>query len=728
MGTERGAIRRRPGPVLLTVPLLLAVAGCHGDPSGPSSDILELVEAGPTLQFAPPSHPTPEPLRVQVRRLQDLAPRSGEQVAWRVVEGTGAVLDQSLTSTDSTGTASVGFTLGSATGRYRVEASLLKGGTTPLDFELWAVDPPQLTDVPAAPVAAGDLITLHGANFSPVAAHDVVLFDGVRGRVVAATAGSLQVEVPACLPSRTVAVTVSLGSIASPAREVEVSAGGDVLDVPVGGSLTLSGSAAEACARLPAGVYLAVAWSAGTVAGARTGIRVVSLSDGTPATVPPGASPLSAAAPPAPPATAQERWDLALRRRERELLSDRPTAPLPAPLAQAPAAAPPPVGSQRSFKVVAPGGGFDEVRAVARYVGEHVVLYEDTAAAPDALGPADFQSLAGDFDNLIYPVDTGVYGQPSDLDGNGRVVVLLTPRVNRLTERGSPDGFIGGFFYGLDLLPGKSGSNDGEIFYTLVPDPEGRFGDARPRDKVLSVLPAILAHEFQHMIGFNQRILLRSAEGPEAVWLSEALAMMAEDLVGREAEARKDPKAQLYETGNTSRARHYLEASDSTSLIIASGSGSLAERGAEWLFLRYLEEQYGGVDLLKGLTQTTRTGIANVEAVTGQPWSDLLGAWGVALFDGGQPGLVDPELADPRYRYPELRLRTLLSATGTFPLTLHRLGPGDETLAGSLLPASPLHAALIPAAGEPVTVGLGGGDGGVTSASAAVYLLVVRLR
>jgi len=56
---------------------------------------------------------------------------------------------------------------------------------------------------------------------------------------------------------------------------------------------------------------------------------------------------------------------------------------------------------------------------------------------------------------------------------------------------------------------------------------------------VRSTVPSILAHEFQHMIHHNERIIEREASNREAVWLSEGLAHMAEDLVGEELRRRE---------------------------------------------------------------------------------------------------------------------------------------------------------------------------------------------
>ena len=722
-GATRTPERSRVGALLLS---LLLAAACGDDPAAPAADALDLSGAGPTLQFAPPSSSTPEPLRVQVRRLSDQAPRRDVEVAWSVVEGSGAVLGRTVTATDSAGVASSTLTLGSALGRYVVRAELVQGGAAPVEFEAWAVDAPVLSGVPSGTVAPGAAVTLEGRNFSPVAAHDVVLFGGVRARVLSATTERLEVEVPACLPPRPVAVTVSLGAVASAPRSVDVGQGGAVASLPVGGALELDGDAATACVRLAGGGrYLALLSSAGTVAGARHRVRLRALAEtGTaPAPAATSAGPATLERDPRT-ADPQGAWDAELRRRERALLARgvQPVAP-----AQAAAEAVPTVGTERTFHVLS-GGDFVDVRAVARHVGRHVVLYEDVETPAAVLLPEDHELMAGRFDDLIHPVVTGVFGDPPDLDGNERVVVLMTPQVNRLTPVGS-DGFIGGFFYGLDLLQDRTGSNRGELFYTLVPDPEGRFGDPRPRDLVAAVMPAILAHEFQHMIHFNERVLELKASGGEALWLSEGLAQMAEDLVAREARARGDEEeAALFEAGNHGRALRFLEDARSTSLIIASGSGSLAERGAGWLFVRYLEEQYGGPSVLGALTRTTRTSTDNVTAVTGTGWGELLGAWGVALFDGDDPGLVDPLLADPLHRYRLLRPRRELVDPGErYPLQPFHLGGADGGVVLDAPPAAPAHVLVDTSPGS-LTLALGAADGGATSPAAGVYVRIVRLR
>jgi hypothetical protein len=199
---------------------------------------------------------------------------------------------------------------------------------------------------------------------------------------------------------------------------------------------------------------------------------------------------------------------------------------------------------------------------------------------------------------------SAVFGAPSDIDANGRIIVVLTPAVNALTPR-TDDSFIAGYFYGCDLVEAArcAETNRGEIFYSMVPDPNAQFSARRTKDTVLRTVPGVLAHEFQHMINFagkSQRL--------DVLWLSEALAHMAEELVGKVFLARGDAvTATDFRSANFVRARQYLDAPEFISLISEDSPGTLEMRGGAWLLLQYAMGLYGGDALLGRLTKSTRS-------------------------------------------------------------------------------------------------------------------------
>ncbi|MSR36349.1 MAG: hypothetical protein EXR95_06860 [Gemmatimonadetes bacterium] len=666
-----------------------------------------------------------EPLRVSVRRASDLAPREGVEVLWDVIEGAGVTLGQRSSRTDSAGMASTAIVLGAQRGRYRVRARAREAAA---DFELWAVDEPVVDSVPGR-ARPGDTLRIAGRNFSPVLGHDLVELGGVRAEVVRATSTAITLRVPPCLPAGLALLRVSLGSQISAPRLVQIEPGATPAPFPVGAAVVLDAGVPGpgSCLRLPAGSYLLVLGATTGVSGARYSATMRAL----------GGVPLTDAGAPGPDAGAIDRdatdreaqaaWDAELRAREARWIA----TPGPAgavgvpPVGRAVGAAPPRVGDRREFNVLAPGGGFRRVSAVARRVTARAAFYEDVEAPAGQLTDEDYARFGASFDDPIAPTVTRIFGEPSDLDGNERVIVLFTPAVNLLTERESSDGFIGGFFYGLDLLPDRANSNRGEVFYALVPDPAGRFGDPRSRALVRSTVPTILAHELMHMVHFSERVVARGAAAGEATWLSEALAAMAEDRVGDAYESRGELEAAAaFQSGNRKRARLFVEKPGATSVLTAAGTATLPERGASWLFLRYLAEQYGGDDLLRSLTQTTRTGLANVASASERDWARLLLEWGTAVYDGEEAGLA--EGSDRRNRYPAFRPRQMLGVAGQ----RYALRPAELDARGSAMEVDLLAGAIahaLVATDGPVTVGVGASIGSSGLAQGAVLLRIVRL-
>jgi len=257
--------------------------------------------------------------------------------------------------------------------------------------------------------------------------------------------------------------------------------------------------------------------------------------------------------------------------------------------------------------------------------------------------------------------------------------------VNGLTERGA-EGVIVGFFMGLDLIERQPDvllvtrfSNEAELFYGLVPDPTGEFSDPRSTERVIELLPGVMVHETQHMINWRYKVTDRGQQGePETLWLSEGMAHMAEELGGDAAyDAGDIDLANDLYSSNFGRLLAYLEEPSAYSLTVTEGSGTLEERGAAWVFLRWIADQYGDF-IFRDLTQTPENGVANVAAQTGESFFRLFADWAVALWAEDQdiPGLAD------RYQIPKWLMRDILLVNppgGGDPV--YALQPLQETFA-----------------------------------------------
>src|SRR5436190_1747936 len=83
-------------------------------------------------------------------------------------------------------------------------------------------------------------------------------------------------------------------------------------------------------------------------------------------------------------------------------------------------------------------------------------------------------------------------------DGNGRAIPFFTRSVNKLSPAGSGEVVLG-FYYGRDLLPKQGplgscpGSNEAEMFYLLVPDPNGVNGNIRKKSDVAATTNSVVA-------------------------------------------------------------------------------------------------------------------------------------------------------------------------------------------------------------------------------------------
>lgn len=381
------------------------------------------------------------------------------------------------------------------------------------------------------------------------------------------------------------------------------------------------------------------------------------------ATVPAAAAPFAAArtvtAAPLPP---QQRFDLTLRLAERELA--RQGGALPRPQAAAPLArVPPAVGDRRVFKVCGTSDctTHPTVVAFARNVGTHIAVFQDSAdeANGRALSTADLDTLRLLFDTLLYAADTSAFGRESDIDGNGVVIVLMTGKVNSLVPSPCTGGYIGGYFYGGDLLAGFAGGNASEIFYSIVPDPNGTLSCRHTAAGLKNNVPGTFIHEFQHMISFNQHVLLRHNPLGEDLWLNEGLSHYAEELGARLFLPGDSTTFCYFIAGDLYNSAGYLAAPESHILVDTAGIGGLENRGAYWLFVRFLVDQFSSDTtrvannvVTRSLDQTTFTGAANVTNATATPFATVVARWALANYVSDLPTFTAPtELQYKRWRF-----------------------------------------------------------------------------
>lgn len=494
------------------------------------------------------------------------------------------------------------------------------------------------------------------------------------------------------------------------------------VNLAVGESVILDATVAKGCIRLPA----ADAGGAEHLMVAYSGSGQIK-NNGVSGPFALGGRAVATPAPPVPVAAfsraqAQDpatRFHDMLRRRESELALE-PGRRLAAPTAPR---IPPVVGDPRTFKVCASVNcnNFVNVAATARFVGPRGAIYLDNTVPPNGLTQEDIDSLGSLFDGAspnIYEIDTTAFGHESDLDGNNVVIVLLTDQVNTLSGSCPGGSIILGYFFGIDLVSDPN-SNGGEVFYGLVPNPAGP-NCAVSKARVFEQLPPVLAHEFQHMISFNQHVLIRGG-ATEVTWLNEGMSHFAEEIAGRVLPAARCPGfldcLEQFAEGTLLNSFFYLAEPESFFLVYpASSFGELEERGASWLFVRWLSDHYAtdtllGTDLTRSLIMTSLTGSANVASATGQPFDELVGEWQMANYTEALPGFTGN---NGRLRYRTWDLEAAYdAATGgaAYPLSPDLVMAGAYAGTGFLLGGSGRHVRVSQAANAgPVDFQLKGDD------------------
>jgi hypothetical protein len=363
---------------------------------------------------------------------------------------------------------------------------------------------------------------------------------------------------------------------------------------------------------------------------------------------------------------------------------------------------------------------FISTQAVVASVSAKAILVVDTLDGPPAtlFTQAQMDSITNEFDNVTYPTDASYFNTPTDFDGNGRIIMLFTGQINKLTPPGTSGGFVGGFFFAGDFFPtvdtpqaqGCPESNGAEIFYLLSPDPTGRFGNVRTTSSVRQGTRGTIAHEFQHMINAGNRFTNPAVSDFEATWLDEGLAHLAEDAVGRVQRGFGDletldfakllpcntPCSQANDFNafffqNLARLTYWMQKPDQFSPMSKMADTSLATRGAAWAILRYAADNYSTNDpraFTRKLVAGPDTGVKNFNAATKSPVDTVVSGWLVSMYADhlGISGL------NAKYEYRSYNFRSAIppvarsvlnQSVATYPLTVQSVGSGSDNFSDS---------------------------------------------
>ena len=251
-------------------------------------------------------------------------------------------------------------------------------------------------------------------------------------------------------------------------------------------------------------------------------------------------------------------------------------------------------------------------------------------------------SLAQEFENQIYPTLTNTFGfewKPG-IDKDERITILIHPMIEE----------AGGYFNTGDEYPKAQNpdSNEREMVYLNAQHIQ------KPNIK------SFLAHEFQHLITFNQKDRIQGVT--EEVWLNEARSEYTPTLLGYDDE---------FEGSNLqNRVKIFLGKPHDS---LTEWKNEKTDYGVLNLFTQYLVDHYG-VKILVDSLQSSKIGIPSLNyALTKNGFKDdfsqIFTNWTITV-------LVNNCSLNEKYCYKNENLKNLRISAQTIFLPLI----GESTL------------------------------------------------
>lgn len=372
----------------------------------------------------------------------------------------------------------------------------------------------------------------------------------------------------------------------------------------------------------------------------------------------------------------------------RELARRTAPAPGPAPGIAAALAQAAPGDTVRIFvpNIDGPGNEICDspatVRARVVTEGQRAIVLEDVDAPLAGQVDADLADFAGEFDQVMFPILTGNFGDPfvldAQLDANGKMLILFSDNINEFAE-----GRVLGFVFNGDIIPGVicAATNQAEIFYAVAPtDPRDGFptdlgAGQYTVDSWRRRVRSTLVHEGKHLVAFANRIAQNGVS--EESWLEEGSAHMAEELYARAINGYAQLGNVTYDESIFCEVRptfpqcagtplaildnfaflyDYLEAVENRSPLLDDTDIDEGQtfRGSAWMMLRWVIDHHAAseADFLRALTLNTgAAGTPNLGVTSGIPFRQIL--WGFSLANAldDRPGFTpaDPTLLHPSW-------------------------------------------------------------------------------
>ena len=229
----------------------------------------------------------------------------------------------------------------------------------------------------------------------------------------------------------------------------------------------------------------------------------------------------------------------------------------------------------------------------------------------DQVGPAEAAAIAAEFDDHVYGSVRTTFGAESDVDADGKITILILDIVDDYVPGGS---YVAGYFHPVNLFSKESypQSNEREMLYM----------DCSPGIPGNGTFNLTMAHEFQHLVNFNQKVFVQGTIGQDT-WINEGLSNAAEYVYRRD---RGDSPAHV-----VSKIQRY---NDDPTDLLAQGYSFLTWFGlyenyvAGYLFFQWLRIHTGVDPADDGIYRDLiESSYGDYRAVAEQPDVLAIGDW-----------------------------------------------------------------------------------------------------
>lgn len=257
------------------------------------------------------------------------------------------------------------------------------------------------------------------------------------------------------------------------------------------------------------------------------------------------------------------------------------------------------------------------VTAALVYDGTYCKVYRENGSE-NYMSDATATVIGEEFDGNIFDKINDNFGAPSDVDGDGKITLLVLDIKDGFSGTG---GFVAGYFDPINEFDTSSypDSNEADMLYM----------DCNPSVAGSDGFNETMAHELQHLVNFNEKVFVQGSSTGFDTWINEGMSSAAEKIYSG---AQIQWKIDYYnddENLDIVRGQNFVNWGDTYY------NSDLGNYATVYLFFQWLSIHGGGDSVYKKImdnTSDTYQAVYDEMAVaTGcADFSELLRSWFIA--------------------------------------------------------------------------------------------------